>query len=112
MKFIVPLQSVSDIITNSSSEVFIISGDSYDRKQIVNYLKKAIDKEECSGVGGDCDLKLLEKKELLAYPYRLEITPEKYANLSGPFIRVDVDWARKKSIEWIKSHFTVIEQFV
>lgn len=112
MKFIVSLQSIGNIITNSSSEVFVIAGDSYDKKQIINILKDIIDEEGCSGVGGECDIKLLEKKELLAYPYRLEIHPEKYTNLSGPFIRIDIDWAKKKSIEWIKSHFTVIDQFV
>jgi hypothetical protein len=112
MKFIVSLQSVGDVITNSSSEVFVIAGDAHDKKQIINVCKSFIEQEGSSGIGGECTVKLLERKELLAHPYRHGITVEKYKGLPGPFIVIDIDWNREMSIEWIKGHFDIIETIV
>jgi hypothetical protein len=131
--FIISTHSFIDVITNSSSELFICQTDEI-AKTIKTILFKAFqkDKEELnfSGMGGDFEVKpyseyydgITDKKRLAVY---LADDLSTYKNgkidylfpvdkaeemLENEIIVIDIDWSMKNTIELIKENFNILNQ--
>lgn len=120
-RYIIHIQSISDIITNSSSEVFVINTSSNQIDSIVedilntgktNFEK---DHDHCSGMGGELGVYTWKngfrkfKHNRREYRNDPTFTPEKWAEVIGTpleelkkVILVDIDWSRQETIEHIE----------
>lgn len=118
MKILISIQSVSDVITNSSSELFLISREDKEVDEIDELLQRIgeenmnLDKDRSSGMGG----------ELTVY------TPETWQNYVEESIKeaadewgvsedvfrncivIDIDHARVETIKFIKENFKIISE--
>lgn len=134
--FIIPIQSISDIITNSSSEMFVAAvpkdlnfkaneiekilesirvNDQKEINQIYattkNYMQAF---EECdskgldisSGDGNICDIEVLTWKEVSHYIRKCN--RQKYDKKDGVFLKIEIDHNRKRSIDWIRNNLDVV----
>lgn len=134
--FIIPIQSISDIITNSSSEMFVAAvpkdlnfraneiekilesirvNDQKEINQIYattkNYMQAF---EECdskgldigSGDGNICDIEVLTWKEISHYIRKCNRS--KYDKKNGVYLKIEIDHSRKKSIDWIRNNLDVV----
>ena len=123
-KLIIKIQSISDIITNSSSEVFVINNSSEPLHSIVKDIIKTGKKfyhngDECgSGMGGDFEVYTWEnafKKYKHRHNYSRnnpDYTPQMWADEIGvpldrlmSVIIVDIDWSRKATIDYIVKNY-------
>ena len=102
------IQSVSDIITNSSSEVFIVQTD-LTREELLKYMEswkfpddKYYEEEGFSGMGGHLDIcdneTIHEYGNEPSYPY-----------LPKGYLAVDIDWAKKCTIKRMFEEFNVVD---
>lgn len=119
--FKITIQSFSDIITNSSSEVFVINAPNdlveATVEDILSVGRTNMDKgtDEGSGMGGELGVytwkngfrKFKHTRE--KYRHDNSFTPEKWAELIGTpleelkkVILVDIDWSRQATIEHIE----------
>jgi hypothetical protein len=125
--FVIKIQSISDIITNSSSEVFVINTSS---NQIDSIVKDILntgkinfenDHDFCSGMGGELGVYTWEngfrkfKHNHVKYRHDDTFTPEKWAEEIGrpleelkKIILVDIDWSREETIQHIKLFYGAI----
>ena len=134
--FIIPIQSISDIITNSSSEMFVAAvpkdlnfraneiekilesirvNDQKEINQIYattkNYMQAF---EECdskgldigSGDGNICDIEVLTWKEISHYIRKCNRS--KYDKKNGVYLKIEIDHSRKRSIDWIRNNLDVV----
>jgi len=121
----IKIQSFSDIITNSSSELFVFRSNEsvktlqkmidahYEKYSIYNLPEKERDFFEgddsynsCSGMGGEH--KVIKFKEGDEYYYGCDIEKfRKYSkgDISDIFL-LDIDWSSKATIEWFEENFT------
>ena len=133
---IIPIQSISDIITNSSSEMFVAAvpkdlnfraneiekilesirvNDQKEINQIYattkNYMQAF---EECdskgldigSGDGNICDIEVLTWKEISHYIRKCNRS--KYDKKNGVYLKIEIDHSRKRSIDWIRNNLDVV----
>ena len=119
--FKITIQSYSDIITNSSSEVFVINTPNHlvesTVEDILSVGRANMDKgtDEGSGMGGELGVytwkngfrKFKHTRE--KYRHDNSFTPEKWTELIGTpleelkkVILVDIDWSRQATIEHIE----------
>lgn len=119
--FKITIQSFSDIITNSSSEVFVINTPNHlvesTVEDILSVGRTNMDKgtDEGSGMGGELGVytwkngfrKFKHTRE--KYRHDNSFTPEKWAEIIGTpleelkkVILVDIDWSRQATIEHIE----------
>jgi len=99
------IQSVGDIITNSSSEVFVIKcEDSWEEveKDILSWKLQ----DQCSGMGGE--ISVYDNKR----PYDTE-SSSKYEDplypwLAEGYLAVDIDWNMKKHIDKLFKKYDVV----
>lgn len=119
--FKITIQSFSDIITNSSSEVFVINAPNdlveATVEDILSVGRTNMDKgtDECGGMGGELGVytwkngfrKFKHTRE--KYRHDNTFTPEKWAEVIGApleelkkVILVDIDWSRQATIEHIE----------
>ena len=128
-RFLIPIQSFSDIITNSSSELFVSrmkKKSNFRVYEIEEILKKIFDEDkeyrdenennpyspykdyeidEISGMGGSCKVRILSHNEGMGW--LTEKQQKQYKDVDQ-FIVIDVDMKRKRSIDWIKSNLEII----
>lgn len=123
MKLITKVQTVSDIITNSSSEVFIVR-DSRPFKEVKKLIKSIAesnqDKDESSGMGGHLEIydwndSYNEWLSWIPENKRSQGTPEMWAlRYKEPLeelkmnVYIDIDWSKKETINWIIENLWVI----
>lgn len=135
MRFIIPLQSFSNIITNSSSELFVTSlqDTDYTAKIVENILEEIyntdrkkreelykkygydyyikICSEECidssSGDGGELEIKTINWEDVVRYIRKCD--RYKY-DKKGKFLHIIIDHNRHHSIKWIKNNLPIITQ--
>lgn len=116
----IEIQSHSDIITNSSSEVFMITRPEEVIAEICEDIYKQgwknIDEgtDRSSGMGGELTIYTWENgfRNYKRMTNRQDATEEEWAMYMGAsleelknVIMVDVDWGRKKTIEYIKETY-------
>lgn len=120
-RYIIHIQSISDIITNSSSEVFVINTSSSQIdavvKDILNTGKVNLeqDRDLFSGMGGELGVYTWKngfrkfKHNRREYRNDPTFTPEKWAEVIGTpleelkkIVIVDIDWSRQETIEHIE----------
>lgn len=125
-KFIIQIQSISDIITNSSSEVFVINTSENLVESVVEEILRVgethLESEEdgCSGMGGELMVYTWEngfrkfKHTREKYRHDPTFTPERWAEEIGvplqtlkSTIVVDIDYSRQATINFIKAFFNV-----
>ena len=134
--FVFSLQSVSDIITNSSSEMFVaiapkdsnysvfiiekILEDIHkeDQKKVEDYYKSCNNWQQTldymdatrldsgSGNGGECDIEILTWKEISYYIRKCNRS--KYDKKNGVYLKIEIDHSRKRSIDWIRNNLDVV----
>lgn len=121
----ISVQSISDLITNSSSEIFQFKTD-LDAKAVEELIRNGVSKnykyaeDSYSGMGGHLTVEGWEDvyKEWLEYEVpenkRDQATPEVWAILQPESLEdlkssiwVDVDWSRYATIHFILSNFWV-----
>ena len=124
-RYIIRVQSISDIITNSSSEVFVINTSSDQVEAAVEDILRVGEinlengDDSYSGMGGDLNVYTWKngfrkfKQIHERYRYDDTFTPQKWAEEIGiPFeelktvILVDTDWSRDSTIEHIKTFYS------
>lgn len=125
MKLLIRVQSISDIITNSSSEVFVVTDHSTSAKTLKEILYKVGDEfypnENCSGMGGELDICTFDDN----YEWWKSNLPENKQNLASKEIYslqfaqsleelekclwVDIDWSRTSTIKWMIDNLDVLE---
>ena len=134
--FIIPIQSISDIITNSSSEMFVAAvpkdlnfraneiekilesirvNDQKEINQIYattkNYMQ-AFEEYDSKGLdigsgdSGECDIEVLTWKEVSHYIRKCN--RQKYDKKDGVFLKIEIDHSRKRSIDWIRNNLDVV----
>ena len=123
-RLIIKIQSISDIITNSSSEVFVINNSSEPLHNTVKDIIKTGNKfyhdgdECCSGMGGEFGVYTWENGFRM-YKHRHkhsrnnpDYTPQMWADEIGipleklmSVIVVDIDWSRKSTIDYIVKNY-------
>lgn len=137
MKLFIAIQSISNLITNSSSEVFIVKSDSPEevRELIMNIAEqhKWLDWEDydklseeekykydsSSGMGGEINVKTWKEsyerdKSYIPKNKRHLYTPEIWSigykeslNDLKKRLVIDIDWSRKATINWILENLFV-----
>ena len=126
MKFLVLIQSISDVITNSSSELFTISKGKCTTEEIKKFIyriaRKNLDssKDFCSGMGGDINVytveeecKILSESEPVYKDFEkfLDFMSIEYAVEKEVFrnsLIIEIDRNREATIKYINSNFTVL----
>ena len=125
-KFIIQIQSISDIITNSSSEVFVINTSENLVESVVEEILRVGEthlesgEDRCSGMGGELMVYTWEngfrkfKHTREKYRHDSTFTPERWAEEIGvplqtlkSTIVVDIDYSRQATINFIKMFFNV-----
>lgn len=125
-KFIIQIQSISDIITNSSSEVFVINTSENLVESVVEEILRVGEthlesgEDRCSGMGGELMVYTWEngfrkfKHTREKYRHDSTFTPERWAEEIGvplqalkSTIVVDIDYSRQATINFIKTFFNV-----
>ena len=126
-KFIIQIQSISDIITNSSSEVFVINtSENLVESTVENILRVGeshleFGDDRCSGMGGELEVYTwkngFRKFKHTREKYRNDdtFTPEKWAEEIGvplqklkSTIVIDIDHSRQATIEYLETFFNAI----
>lgn len=125
-KFIIQIQSISDIITNSSSEVFVINTSENLVESVVEEILRVGEthlesgEDRCSGMGGELMVYTWEngfrkfKHTREKYRHDSTFAPERWAEEIGvplqtlkSTIVVDIDYSRQATINFIKMFFNV-----
>jgi len=105
------LQSMSDIITNSSSEVFIIEaqGETVDslKKKLESALKNDVDR--CSGMGGELDVYDSKTQNPENEDFCDEEEKCPYAWLPDGFFAIDFDWGFEGLKKYMKENFRLVD---
>lgn len=128
--FLIPIQSYSDIITNSSSELFVVASDIVARdlekildkiyKEDFNTLCKLYNKnrswkdienhfgndayDKRTGDGGECRIEVLDKKKAVHYIRKCD----RYKYKNSIVLKVVIDMGRKRSIQYLKNNFPIL----
>ena len=96
------IKSILNVITNSSSETFIIRTRGKSIGEIYRDLSKH-DEGRASGEGGMLEIYNCTYKDNGDYSY------EPYWNkLSPDFAFIDIDWAKKDTIKYLKKNYDVL----
>lgn len=129
LKFLIKIQSFTDIITNSSSETFLIENKTgHTDAELIDFLNnlheekrfrgpwetydKMTEEEKHqydigSGMGGEFEVYTYESAKNHSYAYLY------FSGLKEPekYLVIDTDWANYYIIDWIKDNltYTVIE---
>lgn len=82
------IKSITDIITNSSSETFVIKNEGKSNEEILKLLE-SIEDNASSGVGGQLEVRDSDFHEGLTILY--------------------IDWAKQKCIDWIIKNLFVLD---
>ena len=122
VKFLIKIQSTSDIITNSSSEVFLCKNTTdMTVEQLKDFIYEYNESHQYTGDWEEyCEMSDSEKEkydvgggmggflEVKTYKDALEDEYDKayFANLENPenYIIVDTDWCHLATIKWITQH--------
>jgi len=123
-KFIIQIQSISDIITNSSSEVFVINTSENLVESVVEEILRVGEthlesgEDRCSGMGGELMVYTwkngFRKFKHTREKYRNDdtFTPEKWSEEIGvplqtlkSIVVIDLDHSRQATISYIKTFF-------
>lgn len=100
----VKIKSITDVITNSSSETFLIKALGYSRKKLLKELENLKD-NGCSGMGGM--LEVFDSTTISDDRYYTK-DPD-YPSLPDDFFVVDIDWSKKKIINHLLKKFIVLD---
>lgn len=98
------IKSITNVITNSSSEVFLIRTYGKTPQQILKELE-AHDNGQASGMGGDISVynSKLPRKAIYG-------EGSWYYSLDPDFAIIDIDHAKRDTIEWILANYFVIAE--
>lgn len=130
-RLIIKIQSFSDIITNSSSEVFVINTPSDTLKTVVKDILSIANvnrnngSDGCSGMGGDFGVYTWENAFKM-YKHRHKhsrnnpnFTPQMWAEEIGVSLEslmstivVDMDWSRENTREYLITHYNAQDESV
>lgn len=134
-------QSTSDLITNSSSEVFVIKADGFSFEEVKELIESGakaryeayqkswddncgkswdqLEKEGldgCSGMGGDLDITGWKEVYERRKEWDPDYTVDEFAEDEGidvnqldQYIWIDIDWARRGTIQFIYDNFEIVE---
>jgi len=94
------IKSITDVITNSSSECFLVRTYGKTPKKILEELK-AVGDDGCSGMGGDLGV---YNSVSLEGEYGAD-----WKDLDKDFAVIDTDWNKEKLIRWIFKNYFVID---
>ena len=94
------VKSKTDVITNSSSEVFILRSYGRSAADIQKELE-SVDSGQCSGVGGDLDV----YDNTMADDY----WGESYDWIPDGFVYLDIDQAKEDVIDYLLKNFYVLD---
>lgn len=95
----VRIKTLIDVITNSSSEVFLIKNEGKSDEEILELLENIHD-EGCSGVGGDMSV----------YSNEWDSNEdEKPCKIPKGLSIIDIDWNKKKCLAWILENLFVLD---
>lgn len=94
------IKSITDVITNSSSECFLVRTYGKTPKEILEELE-AVGDDGCSGMGGDLGVYNSVSQE--------GEYGEGYEHLSPEFAVVDMDWSKDDLKRYLFKHFFVID---
>ena len=119
------IQSISDIITNSSSEVFLVKTDKTPR-EIIEELKYfapnsyydneigELRENSCSGMGGE--LTAYNNKTISEYDLKYQyencingVVRPKYEYLPEGYLYVDIDWGFVSKIHYLIKNYNVLD---
>lgn len=124
IKFLIKIQSFSDIITNSSSETFLVENTtSYTDSELIEFLYKLHEEKRFNGSWETYDKMTMEEKhqydigsgmggEFEVYTYESvknhDYLDVYFTDLQEPekYLLIDTDWANYYSIDWIKDNLT------
>jgi len=66
-KLLITVQSMSDVITNSSSELFVVNSSNVTKSVLEEIINHDYAGDECSGMGGEADVLTFDFYRILAY---------------------------------------------
>lgn len=140
----IKIQSTSDLITNSSSEVFVIKANGFSFEEVKELIESGaearykayadnweencqkkwdqLEKEDldgCSGMGGNLDVWNWKGMYERRKEWEPDYTVEEFAEDEGldvdsldQYVWIDIDWARRGTINFIYDNFEVVENDV
>ena len=111
----IKIQSFSDIITNSSSEVFLVKTTT-SKKDFAEELRKLED-DGCSGMGGS--LLVADNQTTISEEYGGEFLLDNkdpddylsYPDMPDGFLIIDTDWAKEALIKYINEKYSTVNLY-
>jgi len=109
VKIEIAIQSVSDIITNSSSEVFIIEAQGQTAESLKKILEGALsnDRDHMSGMGGELDVYDNSTQNSDPDPYDDDLYPYKW--LPDGYFAIDFDWGYEGLKAFMQEKFKLVD---
>ena len=110
----IKIQSFSDIITNSSSEVFLVKTTT-SKKDFAEELRKLED-DGCSGMGGS--LLVADNQTTISEEYGGEFLLDNqdpddlsYPDMPDGFLIIDTDWNKEILIKYINEKYSTVNLY-
>ena len=110
----IKIQSFSDIITNSSSEVFLVKTTT-SKKDFAEELRKLED-DGCSGMGGlllvaDNQTTISEEYGGVFLPDNIDPDDLLYPDMPDGFLIIDTDWNKDVLIKYINEKYSTVNLY-